>query len=296
MRGRDLDRPFRAVRTHGLPKADPQADAYEKRRFEAVQKARIYAHRMRDCECFSHETAALIWGAPLALPRGDDLPELAPHVSAFRGHAIPRTSGIHRHRVDSRLTQFVMHDGLRVTTPASTWAMLGRLPLFDLVAIGDYFVRVWRADGYYSVNAGMPPLATIAELDAAVRAGRRVGIRALRLALPLIRTDSWSRTESWTRLVIVQAGLPEPELNRDFYDEHGVHLACVDLAYPKYKVAIEYQGQFHGAQYARDIERIERLRAAGWVVLQVSSELLFGNPAELARRVRAALAGRGWRG
>jgi very-short-patch-repair endonuclease len=60
-------------------------------------------------------------------------------------------------------------------------------------------------------------------------------------------------------------------------------------------VAIEYQGQFHGAQYARDIARIERLRAAGWVVIQVSSELLFGNPEQLVRRVRTALSERGWR-
>jgi very-short-patch-repair endonuclease len=57
----------------------------------------------------------------------------------------------------------------------------------------------------------------------------------------------------------------------------GVHLACIDLAYPKYKVAIEYHGQFHGAQYARDIERIGRLRAAGWIVIQVSSTLVFGD-------------------
>jgi hypothetical protein len=295
MRGRDLDRPFRAVRTHGLQKPDPRADAYEKRRFEAVQKARIYASRMRDCEFFSHETAALIWGAPLALAARDGAPDVAPHVSVFRGHAIPRAKGIHGHRVAAELARIVTHDGLCVTSPASAWAMLGQLPLYDLVALGDYFVRVWRDDGYFRGNAGTPPLATIEELDAAARAGRRVGIRSLRQALPLIRTDSWSRTESWTRLVIVHAGLPEPQLNRDFYDEHGVHLACIDLAYPEYKVAIEYLGQFHGAQYARDIERIERMRAAGWNVIQVSSTLLFRNPAELARRVRSALTERGWR-
>lgn len=295
LRRRDLSHPFHAVRSRGNEPPDPRADAYETRRFKAMQKATAYARRMRTCEFFSHETAALIWNAPLPLPKGDAATDAAPHVSTFRENSMPRARGVHGHRVDPRLAVVTTLDGLRVTTPASTWAMLGHLPLYDLVAVGDYFVRVWREDGYYRANAGVPPLTTIAELDAAVRAGRRVGIRALRLALPLIRTNAWSRTESWTRLVIVQAGLPEPELNRDFYDEHGVHLACIDLAYPEYKVAIEYQGQFHGAQYARDIERIERLRAAGWAVIQVSSELLFGNPEQLVQRVRTALSERGWR-
>lgn len=295
LRGRDLDRPFHSVRTSGLELAETPADAYERRRFDVVQTARSYAKRMRPGEFFSHETAALIWDAPLALP-AKAAHDAHPHVATYRADSMPRARGVHGHRVDPRLAHVMTHDGLRVTSPASTWAMLGHLPLYDLVALGDYFVRVWRDDGYFRANAGMPPLTTIEELDAAVRAGRRVGIRSLRQALPLIRTDSWSRTESWTRLVIVHAGLPEPQLNRDFYDENGVHLACIDLAYPTYKVAIEYHGQFHGAQYARDIERIDRLRAAGWIVIQVSSTLLFGNPAELARRVRAELANRGWHG
>jgi hypothetical protein len=64
------------------------------------------------------------------------------------------------------------------------------------------------------------------------RAQGYTGIRSLGQVLPLIRTDSWSRTD---------------------------------------------HGQFHGAQYARDIERIGRLRAAGWIVIQVSSTLVFGD-------------------
>lgn len=244
---------------------------------------------MRDCEFFSHQTAALIWGAPLP-----ETTDRFPHVSVFTGAAAPRTTGVHGHRVGPGMARIVTRDGLRVTSPASTWAMLGQLGRYDLVAGGDYFARVWRAEGYYRVNAGMAPLASVPQLVAAVGAGRRVGIDALRRALPLIRTDAWSRPETWTRLVIVDAGLPEPVLNSDQYDAYGAHLACIDLAYPEHKVAIEYQGQHHGARYVRDIERIERLRSEGWIVVQVTAQLLFENPAELVRRVRNALVRRGW--
>jgi hypothetical protein len=291
LRGRDLSRPFHGVRAVADESHTWDGDRYEGQRAEALNRARAYTHRMGDGEFFSHETAALIWGAPLPI-----LSNLDPHVSVFSVNSAPRARGMHGHRVSAELAGVVIHEGFFVTTPAFTWAMLGHLELYDLVAVGDYFARVWRREGYYRVNAGAPPLARFSDLDAALLAGRRPGVRALRRARPLIRTDSWSRTETWTRLTIVHGGLPEPVLNVDQYDEYGAHLACIDLAYPDYKVAVEYLGQFHGAQFAQDIERVEGLRAAGWIVIQVSSSLLFGNPAELVRRVRNALTSRGWRG
>ena len=313
LRGRDLARPFHGVRTLELKpretpekraktgeKADAPADPDEARRREALKAAHSYSHRMRDCEFFSHETAALIWNAPLPRAHKDAKGHFGfdpvPHVSVFHGDSEPRARGIHGHRIVGEPAQLKVHDGLRVASPALTWVTLGHLALYDLVAVGDYFARMWRKDGFFRVNPGMPPLATGAQMDAAVQEGRRTGIRSLRAALPLIRMDAWSRPETWTRLTLADAGLPEPVLNRDHYDRFGDFLACVDLAYPAHKVAIEYQGQHHGAQYARDIERIEQLRAEGWIVIQVSSVLLFDNPAELVRRVRSALIERGWRG
>ncbi|HEY5222788.1 MAG TPA: DUF559 domain-containing protein [Microbacteriaceae bacterium] len=271
--------------------ASAAAKREEKRRLNALRLARLYAHRMRASEFFSHETAALIWGAPL--------PKLAdeqPHVSVLRTDSAPRARDIHGHRVTHGLASATVHDNLQLTSAASTWAMLGHLQLFDLVAIGDFFVRVWRDDGYFRPNAGMAPLATIDQLTAAALTGKRRGIRNLRLALPLIRMDAWSRTETWTRLTLTAAGLPEPVLNQDQYDEWGAHIGCIDLAYPQFKVAIEYQGMHHAGRYAQDIERIEVLRAAGWTVIQVTAPLLFTRPAELVRRVHTALIERGWRG
>jgi len=85
-----------------------------------------------------------------------------------------------------------------------------------------------------------------------------------------------------------------PVLNYDVY-EGGIRLGCVDLAYPELRIAIEYEGEHHlldPEQWTRDIARYERLTAAGWRVIRVTKTELFGNPAEVVRRVRAAIAER----
>ncbi|WP_411721302.1 hypothetical protein [Mycetocola sp.] len=289
LRGADLERPF-----HGVRRAREQPstydDPFDRHREEVVALAHAYSHRMRDVEFFSHETAALLWGAPLPLS-----PDRGIHVSVPDPAAAPRSKGVRGHRLRRGQASVVLYDGVHVASPASTWAMLGHLEVFDLVALGDFFVREWRAEGYFRVNAGRKPLATPNQLGAALDAGRRAGAARLRQALPLIRQDSWSRAESLTRCHLVTAGLPEPVLNRDYFDAYGEHLGCIDLSYPTYRVAIEYQGRQHANRYARDIERIERLRVEGWIVIQVTATLL-ETPAELVRRVRAALHSRGWRG
>lgn len=191
------------------------------------------------------------------------------------------------HRARRTTTALTEIDGLPVTTAAGTWANLGSLSLVDVIALGDYFCRVWRA-GPGRPNAGMPPIATLVDLRVAIASGRRVGIRRLRDAVELIREDSWSPRESAVRCHLVLSGLPEPELNHDVFDDRGRFLGCVDLAYPSRKVAIEYHGMLHHQRYAADVERIAALRAAGWIVIEVTSAL-FATPDELVARVRAAL-------
>lgn len=289
--GNDLDSPFRGVRS--VPGQLAVADAAEHLATPArVQEVRglalAYSHRMRTAEFFSHRTAAVLWGAPVGALLDADL-----DISVFGDAGIPRCRGVRGHRADPRTTTTTELDGVRVASPASAWASLGFLPVEELVMIGDFFCRVWR-EGFLRPNAGREPLTTPARLAAAVSAGRRVGAAHLRLALPLIRQDAWSPMESLCRFILVTSGLPEPVLNLDVYGRDGGFLACVDIAYPDYRIAIEYQGQVHGQQYARDIERLEALRHAGWIVIQVSSALI-GRRDQLVARVRAALTSRGWR-
>ena len=274
----DLDAPFRGIRTT-LPHEDE--DAFPERK--VLRLARAAAPALGPKQFFSHETAAVIWGIPIHVRE-------EVHVTVYGNESFPRIAGLTGHRALPRMANDVVHEGIRVASPATTWAMLARRSLDTLVIAGDYLCREWRAG---RAGEGTPPLATIDDLRAAVYAGRRVGGAKLRAALELITTDSWSPRETQTRLELLRAGLPMPKLNFDVFDDRGTRLGCVDFCYPEYGVVIEYQGEQHAETYAADVERIARLRAAGWNVIEVTKELL-ADPPRLAARVRAALLEGGW--
>lgn len=296
LRGRDLQAPFHGVRTRATD-ADAAAtehidDPYERQRRDRVARARIYTPRLHFGHHFSHQTAASMWGAPLPLERTakDKIVEgneLALHVSAKGAVPFPRATGILGHRTLLSMTSIREIDGMRVSSPAATWVTLGTLGLFDIVALGDFFCRRWR-EGHKRPDAGRTPLATLDELRNALETGRRRGAERLRQSLELIREDSWSPRETRVRCILVAAGLPEPELNTDVFDDHGRFLGCVDMAYPEHRVIVEYHGMLHSERWADDVERIAALRANGWTVVEVTSPLL-KRPDELVRRVAAAL-------
>ena len=72
--------------------------------------------------------------------------------------------------------------------------------------------------------------------------------------------------------------------------EDGRFIARVDLAFPEAKVAVEYDGAWHGepGQFRRDRERLNRLTAAGWRVIFVTAADL-RSPEALLRRIANAL-------
>jgi very-short-patch-repair endonuclease len=64
----------------------------------------------------------------------------------------------------------------------------------------------------------------------------------------------------------------------------------VDFAWPEHRLALEYDGVWHGepGQFARDRERLNRLTAAGWRVVFVTAADM-RRPELLMARLRAAL-------
>lgn len=285
---RMLDRPFHGLRAASVSSLDDRDPAQAMDELITLRAQQFAAH-MHGGEFFSHSTAAILWGIPLPRQRTSSL-----HVSVRAPGRAPRGRGVtgHQLRPGSFRTTSDPRFALAVTDPASTWALLGamlRHP-YDLIAAADAIVRIDRLPGP-SGRVLHPALATIGELDAAIPAGRR-GVKALREALPRVRVGSASRMESWVRLTLVDAGLPEPQLDTDVYDERGRFLGCVDLAYPALRVAIEYEGDHHrtdAAQWHRDIVKHDDLVRAGWRVIRVTRQQLFSTPIALVARVAEAL-------
>ncbi|MCI2957398.1 endonuclease domain-containing protein [Agromyces atrinae] len=255
---------------------------------------------MPDSQFFSHATAAVLWGAPVpytALPTVSVGTAL--HVSALRPDSRPRLDGVIGHTLSAKRTRVVELDGLRLTDPATTWAQLSTLvKLDDLIAAGDFFVTGEEPRGEPYPRA----LSTLGELrEARVRYGRTPGATLLREALPRVRFGPLSPRETLVRLRIVDAGLPEPELNWEVRDRFGRVVALIDLAYPEHLVGIEYEGDGHRERdrFRADIHRRERLEDLGWTIVRLTADdtSIDRDPQrvrEMTNRIARRLRARGW--
>ena len=241
----------------------------------------------------SHVTAAALWG--LFLPPWLD-PADPIHLSRPMELTAPRRPGVLGHRAPFTGRDILDVRGATITSPAWTWTDLAEmLSLQDLVAAGDCLLR--RADApLRPTELGAPdPLCTAEDIAGVVarRAGTR-GIRRARTALELLRSGVDSAPESRLRLHILDAGLPEPEVNQWIVDGFGVRVSRPDLQYRRERIALEYEGEhdlLDPAQWNRDIERDDRLRAMGWTVLRFTKAHLVPDRVPFAMaKIHTALA------
>ncbi|THJ67937.1 DUF559 domain-containing protein [Arthrobacter echini] len=238
----------------------------------------------------SHTTAALLWGLPLPR-RSQDAPI---HLTRPSGAAQPRRSGVIGHVSRLRDVDAVTVYGVPLTSPARTWCDLAaQLSLTELVAAGDALLRRPDAPRLPAATALPNPLTGLPELTTtlASRSGAR-GIALARKALPLLRTGVDSAAESRLRLLIVGAGLPEPEVNEWILDDQGRRVSRPDLQYRARRIALEYEGEHHlrdAHQWAHDIERDERLQRLGWTVLRFTKIHLGSRRQDAVARIRRAL-------
>jgi very-short-patch-repair endonuclease len=129
----------------------------------------------------------------------------------------------------------------------------------------------------------------LGELREAAERHAGPGTRRIREAAKLADPRAESQPESRLRVILALAGLHAvPQFT--VRDIAGTFVARVDLAFPEHRLAIEYDGAWHGGreQFVRDRQRLNRLVAAGWTVLHVTAADL-RNPDALIARVRALL-------
>jgi hypothetical protein len=124
----------------------------------------------------------------------------------------------------------------------------------------------------------------------AKQAGRR-GVVAIRELLPLADGRAESPMESEARLVMVDGGLPTPELQYEVIDGHG-QLRRLDFAWPDQRVAAEYDGvDWHSGAEAMlaNRKRTSALMDVHWTVVPVIYEDVRYRPADLVARIDAQL-------
>lgn len=278
MRRAGYERPHRGVRATGGPDRRRLVDQC------ADLRAAMATHAV-----FSHATAARLWGMPL--PRWIDE---RLHVTN-RDDTAMRRPGVVGWRHTATPLDATMLFGFPVATPAETWVALatmtdargGRMTREWLVAIGDFLVSGRR------VRFGREkPLATPSQLVSALaRHGSGRGAAVLDWAFDRLRVPVDSPQETFLRLGLVAARMPEPEVQPAIMTAQGVRHP--DLGYVGHRLLLEYLGDVHRTDpdtWRKDLQRVQLFEDAGYRTILVGADDLttVGLP-RLCARVRRAL-------
>jgi hypothetical protein len=180
----------------------------------------LAVHRqLRSQHVFSHESAALLWGAPLwEVPR-------ATHVlQAYRAGATAAADLV-RHR--PMPAHWVTIDGIPVTTREQTVVdcLTTMHPLHGLV-IADWALRSLVLEEVHRLLDDRPA---------------RRGRRRARTVLDLADRGAESPWETWLRYLALRAGLPRPSTQMPVDTRLGRFF--VDLGWREHRVLAEFDGR-----------------------------------------------------
>lgn len=193
--------------------------------------------------------------------------------------------GIVIHRVQLRDDEICVVRGMPATTPARTAFDLGRRDRLEKAII--------RVDSLANATGLKPKdVERLAEYHRGAR-----GMVQLRRVVELMDGGAESPQETRTRLLLIAAGFPKPQTQIVVVDEYGSFVGRVDMGWEEWKVGVEYDGPQHWTdpdQHARDIDRLARLAAQGWVIIRVSRNILRYRPNVFLARVRDAVRAVGW--
>ena len=226
-------------------------------------------------------TAAWLWGADVI---GPGFQNAVPPLDVFRvrGNNRLRRIGCRAgtRTFDHKLDLTIIN-GVLATTPLRTALDLGRfLRRDEALAALDALLRV----------AGLTKEDLSSQLW---RLKGQRGIVQLRELVPLADPRAESAGESVSRLRLIDAGLPVPQLQWEIRTPFGIVRFRLDMAYPDIKLAIEYDGwEFHSSEEARarDRHRRQTLRQEGWTFVILTRDDLYGDSPTAAAKVRQAHA------
>ncbi|GAA2609847.1 type IV toxin-antitoxin system AbiEi family antitoxin domain-containing protein [Dactylosporangium fulvum] len=228
--------------------------------------------RLPDDVLLSHWSAAHVYGFAGQPDRV--------HVMVPAGLARPEISGVVTHEAVVPVLDPVLIGGIPVVPPARAAIDLAKLQRrLDAIATLDAALRVGVCDA--------------ADLAGEVcRHSGLKGVRQARELVPLADGRAACAQESHLRLMLFDGKLPSPEPQFWILDDEGVGRYRLDLAYPRHRVGLEYDGASHlePMTFRRDRTRMNWLADRGWVMRYFTADDLYKHPAALLSTVRSLLS------
>jgi hypothetical protein len=219
---------------------------------------------------FTGATAAWLFG--LDVEPTDPVDIVVPADSGIRSRV-----GLSVRRCELPPTEVVSVRGLRAT--ALPYALAGiclqQSAVEALVAID------------MAVCAGLTdPTALTRYAEAATG---RAGTGRLR-SLAVFAAPAESPMETRLRWLLIQAGLPHPQVQKDLHDAKGRFIGRADLYYPAAKLVLEYDGGNHRERLVEDDRRQNLLINAGFKLLRFTAADIHNRQDVVEALVRGALS------
>lgn len=254
----------------------PDDDEHRRRERELWGRIFALAPVLPDHACFSHTSAALLWGLPTW-----GLPARVHTTRRTRPRTTPRDDVV-RH---------VAH------VPPPDRTDLGGVPTTTLLRTVLDCART------------SPPIEGLAIADAALRAGlplddavgrlaglaKHRGVRRAREILAVADAGAESPGESHARFYLLAAGLPRPTTQLEVRTRLGTFRA--DMGWEEWKLLLEYDGRSKYEAdaieaFMREKRRADALAEAGYRVLRITKEDLRAPETLVARVMRHLPANR----
>lgn len=196
-------------------------------------------------------TAAFLWG--IDVQPTNPIEVILPLHSGVRSR-----SGLTVRRAALDPAEVTEIRGFRVTGLHRTLLDLcARLPAVDALIAIDMAVRLRRT----SVSALTTYAADAAGRPGASRLGR----------LAVLTEPAESPMETRLRWLLIEAGLPRPEVQKDLRDDEGRFVGRADLYYRSARLVIEYDGTNHRDRLVEDNRRQNILSQAGFKMLRFTA-------------------------
>ena len=155
--------------------------------------------------------------------------------------------------------------------------------------------------------AKWPPLESLVAIDMALHGRLTDAASLIRYAdaakgghgaprlrsLARLAAPAESPMETRLRWLLLQSGLPRPEVQTDLHDAMLRFVGRADLFYREARLVIEFDGGNHRERLVDDNRRQNRLTEAGFRVLRFSSADVYQRPEVVADQVRGAIGGFG---
>jgi very-short-patch-repair endonuclease len=222
---------------------------------------------------FAGATAAWLFG--LDVEPIDPVEIVVPPESGIR----PRV-GLTVRRCEVLPAEVVTIRGLRGTAlPLTLAGLCLRRPAVEALAAIDMAVR-----------AGLTDAAALIRYAEAAKG--RPGAARLR-SLAALAAPAESPMETRLRWLLIQAGLPHPEVQTNLHDGKGRFIGRADLYYPAAKLVLEYDGGNHRERLVEDDRRQNLLINAGFRLLRFTATDVYNRAQVIEAQVRGALIS-GW--